>query len=196
MGKEMEYETRVMLSEEQYFTIASFYLTRHGYHPFIDQTNYYYDTPDRILRSKHIIIRIRHITHKRCELTLKIKGDNGDIEVNQYLSYNEYHRLMKRFILPKGAVYDELLEKGLPISGYNLIGSLSTKRLEVKEDNYLVVIDKNTYENVTDYDLEIESSSMEISENTIKDICLTYGVEYKNGYKSKSRRLFELLEKN
>lgn len=193
MSKSVEFEERVMLTEKQYFEIASFYINKRNNHPFIVQTNYYFDTPDFLLRSKHILFRLRVVKHKYSELTLKIKGNNGDIEINQKLSYIEAHNFLNKLNVPYGPLYDYFKENGLPISCYKQYGNLTTKRLEIKEDDYLVVIDKNDFLSTTDYDLEIESGSMERSKEVILKICEKFSVEYKNDYTSKSSRLFKKL---
>lgn len=55
----------------------------------MQNTNIYLDREDLFLRHKHITLRIRTINDVNCELTLKIKGLNGDQEINDSLSSKE-----------------------------------------------------------------------------------------------------------
>ena len=189
----MEYEKRVMLNEEQYFNIVSFYLHQDARYPFISQTNYYFDTKDLFLKQNHMVLRVRIIKNKGSEFTLKIKEEKGDREVTQKLSYLATKSLLKKNHFPKGEIIKELAEKGIAISSLCLIANLTTLRLEIKENDYLVVIDKNEYLDVLDYNLEIESSSREKAKEVILDFCNKFNLEYKKDYVSKSSRVFNRI---
>ncbi len=192
----MEYEKRLMLSERQYLDIISFYLRRNARYPFIHQINHYFDTPDLLLKNNHMVLRIRTILHKRNELTLKIKQEQGDKEVSQTLGMTDYKNLMDNSIIPEGEVKTALYETGLSIHNIAYITSLKTMRLEIKEDDYLIVIDKNEYGSIIDYNLEIESTSKPRAEQVILKMCDIFHLEYKKGYKSKSSRAFEYYLEN
>lgn len=190
----MEYEKRVMLDDKQYFALISYYLRKNPHFPFIDQTNYYFDTPDLSLKKEHKVLRARVIVHKGSELTLKIKEEKGDKEISQKLSYLSLRALLKKNKFPKGEVLNNLLEQNKPVSSYKNICSLRTLRLEIKEEDYLVVIDKNEYNDITDFNLEIESTSRERALEVINKFCEQYNIEYKKDYRSKSTRVFESLK--
>ena len=191
----MEFEKRVMLSEEQYFKLVSHYLRINHRYPFIHQTNYYFDTDEMSLRKEHTVLRLRRITHKGNELTLKIKGENGDQEITQDLSIKATHDLLKKNKFSSSEVTDALIKRyGNSLNVYHLVAELSTRRLEIKEDDYLVVIDKNEYNGITDYNLEIEASNKKRAEEVIHDFCKRFDITYGDKYKGKSTRVFESLK--
>ena len=84
-----EYETRLMLTEEQYFFIVTYYMNIQPNKHFLQNTNHYFDTDDLYLRDHHMTLRVRTINDVKSELTLKIKGRNGDDEITDGLSPKE-----------------------------------------------------------------------------------------------------------
>ena len=135
-----------MLTEQEYLNIVSYYLKLYPNHHFLQNTNYYLD-------------RIRTINDVKAELTLKIKGNNGDEEINDDISYKEMQVLLKERVFPNGNVKRYLLTLSYPLTSYENIATLYNRRLEIKHDHHLLVIDKNEYSNIIDYNLEIEAES-------------------------------------
>ena len=90
MSINIEYEERVMISEDHYYALLTPLLRRSNDHPFIMQTNIYIDTPDFYLKEHHMVLRIRIIQPFDVEMTLKVKGKDGDTEHNQQLTYQDY----------------------------------------------------------------------------------------------------------
>ena len=107
MGK--EFETRLMLNEEQYFFIVTYYMNLYPNKKFLQNTNIYYDTDDLYLRSQHITLRLRIINDVKSELTMKIKGLDGDEEINDGLSPNEADSLVNNGVFPYGQVRNCLM---------------------------------------------------------------------------------------
>ena len=162
MEKEMsknqkEYEVRLMLDEERYFFIVTYYMNITPNKQFIQNANYYFDTTDLYLRHQHMTLRVRTINDVRSELTLKIKGENGDDEINDGLSPQETELLINKSVFPYGQVRNRLMALPYTLDKYHLIATLYNRRLEIECDDYLLVVDKNTYGDVVDYNLEIES---------------------------------------
>ena len=152
-----EFESRVMLTEEEYLNIVAFYMREYPNQHFLQNTNIYLDSEDLYLRRSHITLRIRIINDARCELTCKIKGEKGDQEINDDLTKKEKELLLQEGIFPDGMVKNHLLTLSYPLNAYHEIATLYNRRLEIKYDDHLLVIDKNTYGNAVDYNLEIEA---------------------------------------
>ena len=152
-----EFESRVMLTEDEYLNIVSFYMRESPNQHFLQNTNIYFDSDDLYLRRSHITLRIRIINDASCELTCKIKGENGDQEINDDLTKKERELLLKEGIFPEGMVKNHLLTLSYPLNVYHVIATLYNRRLEIQYDDHLLVIDKNTYGDVIDYNLEIET---------------------------------------
>ena len=152
-----EYETRIMLTESEYFEIVSHFMRLHPNKHFLKNTNTYFDTEDLYHRKNHITFRLRTINDIKSELTIKIKGKNGDDEINDSLNTQEAQLVLKSRVFPDGDVKNFLLTLPYTFDAYKEITTLYNVRLEIEEKDHLLVIDKNTYNNIIDYNLEIET---------------------------------------
>lgn len=153
-----EYETRIMLTESEYFEMVSHFMRLHPNKQFLKNTNIYFDTEDLFLRKNHITFRIRIINDVKSEITIKIKGANGDDEINDGLTGKDVELFLKERSLPDGSVRSFLLSLPYTFDAYKEITTLYNVRLEIEEDDHLLVIDKNIYNDITDYNLEIETA--------------------------------------
>ena len=151
-----EFESRIMLTTDEYLNIVSFYMKLYPNQHFLQNANYYFDTADLYLKNTHITLRVRIINDVKSELTLKIKGENGDQELNDDLSFKDAELLIKESKFPDGNVKNYLLKLPCPLESYKNIVTLYNRRLEIEYDDHLLVIDKNTYNDIIDYNLEIE----------------------------------------
>lgn len=193
MSREIEYEKRVLINEDQYQKILHFFLEKYPDHRSFEQKNYYFDTFSFDLKTRGIVFRLRKMEKEHPELTLKIKGSNGDLEINQILTSEEEKNLLSKNEIPEGEIKNFLSHEDFLLPSLDLLGSLKTNRMEVRIDDYLIVVDKNEYIDVCDYNLEIEANSIIRAESIILELCHSFGLEYKNDYSSKSNRLFKLL---
>ena len=169
----IEYEERVMISEDDYKQVIND-IKRDG-KPFTSLyiENIYLDNDSSFIYKTKKMLRMRTINQKEKELTLKIKNSDGSTrEINETMNNHP--------------IIDKELEGSF--STYKEIAKLITERIEVQYDDYLLVIDKNIYHNVIDYDLEIESSSQEYSLEKIKEYCQKYNLKYDSHYQTKSHR--------
>ena len=69
-----EFESRIMLTDDEYLSIVSFYMKLYPNKHFIQNTNIYYDSDDLYLRKQGITLRMRIINDSASEFTAKIKG--------------------------------------------------------------------------------------------------------------------------
>ena len=153
----LEYEARVMINQNQYSQIKKSYANMERKE--FTNTNHYFDYEDLYLTNHGIVLRIRNIDDKKYELTLKIKGETGDLEVNHPLTSNEANNILKTAIIPTSNVLDELSKRNIDLTKLKLIVSLKTERIEIEYPDYLLVIDKNYYRNKVDFNIEVESTS-------------------------------------
>ena len=184
MSKNIEIEKRVMLTKEQYDSLFH-YASKYEYQK-LDLINHYFDDENLALRNAHYMLRIRNINAKDYELTLKIKGENGDLEINEPINKKEVKSLIDKCELKDGEIKNQILK--VTSKDIRYITSLETERIEIKFDNYLFVLDKNKYSDITDYNLEIEASDIDVANEVIKKYCTEFNVQYSREYKSKSRR--------
>ena len=197
MSLNIECEDRVMISEANYYDILTPLLKRSNEHPFILQTNIYIDTEDHFIKNNIGVLRFRIIQPLNIELTLKIKNKDGDREYNEPVLFQNYQLFKEKNILPEGEIKN-LLVNILKVSDLSTvlrpITTLDTRRYEEKIDDYLLVLDKNSYNGIEDYNLEIEAFSVKRAKEVMQKYCKEYGIEYKP-CKSKSRRALESIKK-
>ena len=184
----MEYEARVMINEKEYEQIKKDYLKYPNQKRTITNKNLYFEVPGYYLTHNHIVLRIRHINNEKEELTLKVKGEDGDIEINYPLTKKETMELIDKNIIPSTKIIEELKARGVDINQLSIISTLFTERIEIDFPDYLFVIDKNFYNNKIDFNLEVESSNKEKANHFLKKILSHYHIEFKPDYISKSRR--------
>ena len=180
------YEARVMITKNQYSQIKKSYASEKSRE--FTNTNFYFDYENLYLTNHGIVLRVRNIDDKEYELTLKIKGENGDSEVNHSLTSNEARLIIESSTIPLSNVLDELKKRNIDLTKLKLIVSLKTERVEIKYPNYLFVIDKNNYRNKVDFNIEVESTSKKAAENYLNQIISKFNIENKKDYISKSRR--------
>ncbi len=193
VNAQKEYETRLMLSEEQYFFIVTYYMNIQPNKHFLQNANHYFDTDDLFLRNKHMTLRVRIINDVKSELTLKIKGENGDDEITDGLTPKEQELLLEQNIFPYGQVRNRLMLLPYSLDKYHKIASLYNRRLEIEQEDHTLVIDKNSYGDIVDYNLEIESK---IGIEHAKDMLRMYADKFnltlsKEKYVGKARRAID-----
>lgn len=192
--KNIEYERRCMLTKEEHQMILD--CLKNLKCKNIDITNTYYDTDNLKLTHQGILLRLRNSNEEKFELTLKISKPLGDIEHNIKLNKEEYDKYEKEhtLLIPK-----ELLKytRYLKVSDNILIKKcvLKTKRKEIKISDYLIVIDENYYNGITDYNIEIEANSMKQAKKIMKDYTHTFRLKNKRPSKTKSERALSTIKK-
>ena len=168
-----EFEARIMLTDDEYLSIVSFYMKLFPNKHFIQNTNIYYDSEDLFLRKQGITFRHRIINDVSSELTIKIKGKDGDTEINDKLN-----------------IY--------PINEYKVIATLYNRRLEIEYEDHLLVIDKNSYGDIVDYNLEIEAKdNIDTAHKRLKEYIKKFHLSLINQkYQGKATRAIMAAKEN
>ncbi len=184
----IECELKVMLSAEEYKSMLNFKMKdiKTSIH-----INYYYDTIDFKMTECGTTYRIRK------------KHDSYVATVKKHL-YGENFKSDEKVIY-LGKTFDDKCFTSL---GLTLFGSLITERsVIISNDKLEVVLDKNTYLDRIDYEMEIECR--EVHEETAKSMLREIGImlhqyctetdiyefcERINFSKNKSQRFFERLQ--
>lgn len=180
----LEFEKKILLTEREYCILLNQITSPDS---VIKQTNYYYDNDTLDMNLKGITCRIRH---KEDKYTLMIKSHkHGD----DYCSFEK-----------NIAVLDHFDDTKFENMGLSLKGKLVTYRqLFYKDKNIEIVLDKNEYFNVVDYELEIEypNECEALVDNHITKIANILGIKQETIFKrmvsaeTKSNRLFKKLTK-
>lgn len=172
--KHIEYEERVIISENDYLKIIEDFSSYPQERLLVE--NIYLDNREQFISKTKKMLRIRNINQSRQELTLKIgQPDGSNLEINETL---ENHPLIDQKLNNQFGCYKEVLR-------------LVTHRVEIKMDDYLLVIDKNEYNNIIDYNIEIEANSQQKAQEIIKKYCEKYNLTYKENCPTKSQRAFD-----
>ena len=193
MSSNIEIEAKVLLLKDEYNEIIE-KLNLQKYRR-IKQTNHYIDTPDRYLKKNGIALRIRE-KDEEFELTLKTPLSEGLLEKNENISWRDFENLSEKQIFPDGNIRKFLLILGVKVSELKVLTSLCTERIHVEFEGFELALDKNIYSNIVDYELEVESSSIERAQQEIKNILEECNINNFTFNKvSKQARALNALEK-
>lgn len=144
----IENELKVMLTREQYETLLFFY----DWDGTIEQTNYYYDTPELALSEGHITCRVRKLGED-CFLQMKLPNgrDFSRVELEKRLGAEVPEELSAELL--NGLAGEAA---GFSLPEVRLLGELFTTRAVKRFDGAEIDLDKSEYFGKTDYELEIE----------------------------------------
>lgn len=185
----IENEFKVILTREQYETLLAFY----DWDRVIEQTNYYYDTPELTLSDRHITCRVRKIGED-CFLQIKLPNgrDYSRIELEKKLGAEVPGELSAELL---NDLAGERAEPPLP--DVRLLGALSTTRGVKRFEGAEIDLDKSEYFGKTDYELEIEFTD-EAAARAVLAQCTEAARLTKSGdvCAGKIRRFLEEYEKN
>ena len=193
MSSNIEIEAKSLISEDEYEKIID-KLNLGKYRKF-KQTNYYIDTEDRFLKRNGIALRIRE-KDENFELTLKTPLSEGLLEKNENISWRGLDNLKNKQIFPEGNIKKFLEILGVSIKELKVLTSFTTERISMDYSIYHIDLDKNIYSIIVDYELEVESSSMENAKEEITNILTSCGItNFSFNVISKQSRAMNALKK-
>lgn len=154
VSENLEIEFKTLVSIDDFPRVVDYFQLKEE--NFFTQTNYYFDSADFQLKMKHIGLRVRILSND-AEITLKIPQKVGLLEINDTLSLEEAQQIVESASLPDdGYVYNKLTALGIDKDNLRLIGSLTTKRAEIKLPQGLLALDESWYNKQHDFELELE----------------------------------------
>src|SRR5690625_278453 len=155
MVQEIEIEYKTLLTKQEFNTLLHALSFPQD---SVSQTNYYFDTIDFALKGHQSALRIRKKAG-RYTLTLKEPHVEGVLETHDQLSSNEFEQWINGQPIQKDNVTHQLTAMGVIVPQLLFYGALHTERRTFTEEEIIYVIDKSSYNNITDYELEIEAPS-------------------------------------
>ena len=191
MSTNIEIENKALISKDEYQKLINYYSKYNC--TYIEQTNYYIDTINKDLIRLGLSLRIRNIANDY-ELTLKQKLKEGLLEINQVIKKQDFDLFEEKNILPTGEILEIILKHQIEINKLQILASLATSRLELKLKEGLLAIDKNMYNSNTDYEIELESTSLEEGDKSLKQILNNLGIEYIPNSISKQKRALNSIK--
>lgn len=161
MSQHVEIEIKNLLTETEFTRIKKYFQLREN--DFVLQENQYFDTPDFQLKQKGCALRIRR-KNGAFEFTLKEPNSIGLLETNEKLSEEKALSIVQNEGIPKGEIYSRLQALNINIPAVIYFGTLKTSRAELEYMEGLLVLDKSSYLNKEDYELEYEVNEPVIGE--------------------------------
>lgn len=181
MQENIEIEYKHCLDEEGYLKIKE-YLERQKDHVLIEQENYYFETKDFSLKDLGYALRIRVIDNNEYELCLKKQRENDILEKNIMVSKEEFNEICLEPNLMREYINEDY--------DFILLGSLNNKRIEYRNENGLICLDKSSYFDKIDYELEYEANDYD-SESYLAKFLSYFEITYVSNKKSKIQRFIE-----
>lgn len=194
MATNIEIEAKVLITEKEYNNVVSHFLNRKISE--FDQINHYIETEDFQLKKIGVGLRIRE--KDECyTLTLKAPMAEGLLEKNEELTRLQFNSFMKRNLFPECQIKEFIKMLGVKIEDLKILTQLTTHRIDISMDDrvYVFSIDKNVYNDLVDYELEVEGPSLNKAKDMLKSICNQTNTFYKDNLKSKETRALETIKK-
>lgn len=194
MAANIEIEAKALITKEEYDKIVHYYEDEVSKE--YDQINYYIDTEDLFLKSLGIGLRIRYLENSY-KLTLKAPMAEGLLEKDQSITRESYRKLSRAHEFPDGTIKEFVKMFGVKIEDLRILAKLSTHRIEIEDDDLTkkVAIDKNEYNGIVDYELEVEGNALDKARAQLQAICEEVGIVYVDNLKSKQTRALETIKK-
>ena len=193
MATNIEIEAKVLINEDDYNRVLKFYKKEELQK--VTQLNYYIDTDDLLLKQFGIGLRIRQKDF--FVLNMKAPLQEGLLEKKESISEKEFDNFKNNGVFPNGSIKNLLLMFGVDITKLIIQTTLKTERIVIENfsDNEVFAIDKNYYNGLIDYELELEGTSLERAKNSLKEKCEELNIDFVENAKSKQVRAMETIKK-
>lgn len=184
MVQEIEHEYRTLISEEKYTQLVASFIDKTKRH--LSFVNYYFDDKDLTLTNLETVLRVRQKSLTNYQLTLKTSLNGSSLETTQKISSTEFYQLQKG-LFPDGEIKKRIMDI-VNINSLHLVALLTNERLEIPYEDHLIVLDRSTYNNITDYTLEVEGNTLEIAKKEFEKILKDFSIEVDKSTLTKSKR--------
>lgn len=186
MPQEIEIEFKNMLTKEEFEQlITHFSITQQSFHL---QHNHYFDTTDQKLRAVRSGLRIRQLENRN-ELTLKEPATGIALtETTDILTDLQVEAvLMRQMTIPAKDVLERLQSLEISVDELQKIGTLSTRRAEIKYRGGLLVLDHSQYADQEDYELEYEVTNEAEGQNIFRQLLTSVQIPLRPAQKKLAR---------
>ncbi len=143
-----------------------------------NQRNHYFETADFQLKQTGSALRIRE-KNGQYVLTLKEPQGEGLLETHETLSEEEAHQLIDNQGTIKPAIATRIKALGVSVDALAFGGTLETNRIEINQEDVLVVLDESHYLGHVDYELEIEGPTLKITEARLRELLHRFSITKK-----------------
>lgn len=184
MSKELEIEFKNMLQQEEYEKLAAHY----GFseRDVKTQENFYFDTPDFQLKNLKSALRIRK-KQDGFECTLKTPAAHGHFEITDALSEDQATAMIEGQTFHAPEVCAALAELSVSPDALQLIGALTTHRMEMETADGLLVLDHSEYAGTEDYEIEFEVKEAAAGEKHFYELLESHSIPVRHANKKIAR---------
>ena len=177
MMQELEIERKNLLTKDEYNRlITGLSLTEVTPE---NQRNHYFETADFQLKQVGSALRIRE-KNGAYVLTLKEPQGDGLLETHEPLTKEEAHQLIANNGVIKPTIATRIKALGVSVEALMFGGTLETNRIEVNQDDVLVVLDESHYLGHVDYELEVEGPSLKVTEARLAALLARFSITKKD----------------
>ncbi len=161
---ELEIEYKAMLDQARYEELLDQFSKFAKLEASYTQTNYYFDTEDFLLINQGVTVRLRNIGDSWV-FQVKVPNESKGQFNSQTEYVSEVAGLLASDFIHNGIVkYNQLLKniailEGTDVETLQIVGKLETIRQDFSFYTDTISLDKNTYLDVVDYELEWETSN-------------------------------------
>lgn len=182
MNKNIEKEYKILVSEDQFYTL----LKEYPQAVFKEQINTYYDTEDFMIRKAHGAMRIRYIDNIYI-FTLKMHSPEGLLEFEKEVAQND----VAMFEIPE---IKELLESYQLRGPFHRITELKTQRAMIETGLAELCFDISDYNGIRDFEIEYEYKKAHDGRTIFNDILSKVGLTYIENCSSKIKRAMKSIQ--
>lgn len=182
----LEYEFKVLLTKEKYENLSRSF----KWSKTFKQVNYYYSDKNGISITNNITIRIRKIKNEYfLQVKEPVKKENAlSVKKEKECIVDGVYDIIPTEILNKLLVMD--------LKEVALVGELETERKVNNEyEKTEIVLDKNTYLGIVDYELEVEYQSGADIEQILNLLKEKYKISFNFPCIGKKSRFFRQYQK-
>lgn len=184
MANETLTEFKTLLTKAEYDRILKTLDKKEGN----TQTDYYFDTRRFTLKASDAELRVKEKDH----LILRVERKRGfnKIRVEEDITKEQFEEFKQTGVIPSKKVADEIADIVKDQKIVNFM-NLSTYRVSFIYNNRgKVSIDKCSYVDTVDYELEYESTSRDMGKSDFIQIIRDYNITYKKS-QVKLKRAYE-----
>ena len=130
-------------------------------------------------------------------MKIKCPLSEGLLEKDQIITKEAYLNFKNNSVFPEGSLKEFISMLGINIEELSILAHLRTLRKECDDGNPETTfsIDKNTYNKIVDYELELEGNNLTKVKELLKQICIDNDIEYKDNLVSKQSRAMSTIKK-
>lgn len=158
------------------------------------QINHYFDTINFGLYNNNSMLRVRQ-TGDAFKLTLKVAVEhNHFVEYDRNISTYQLNEVLN-FIQNDAEMKNIIEARGIKVDDLILLGTLITNRTKVPFEGHDIEIDHSIYNNIEDFEIEVESDSVKHAGEIQEMFCKKHGIPITGAGESKYGRFVESLKK-